>query len=70
MGTFVLPMGSATVAIPAVNRWSDLHAVVVRPARLNIVGNVEDVDELEGEKRLRIKTCRQCPDLLRNLWSA
>ena len=51
MGTFVLPIGSATVAIPAAKRWSDRHAVVVRPARLNIVGNVVDVDELERRKR-------------------
>ena len=46
MGTFVAPIGSATVAMPAAMRWSDRHAVVVRPARLNIVGNVEDVDEI------------------------
>ena len=46
MGTLVAPIGSATVAIPAAMRWSDLHAVVVLPVRLNIVGDVEDVDEL------------------------
>jgi hypothetical protein len=51
MGTLVAPIGSATVAIPAAKRWSDLHAVVVLPVRLNIVGDVEDVDELEGRKR-------------------
>ena len=51
MGTFVAPMGSATVAIPAANRWSDLHACVVLPVRLNIVVDAADVDELEGRKR-------------------
>lgn len=51
MGTFVAPMGSATEAIPAAARWIDLHAFVVLPVRLNIVGDVEDVDELEGRKR-------------------
>lgn len=48
MGTLVAPMGSATEAIPAAIRWSDRHAWVVLPVRLNIV---EDADELEGEKK-------------------
>lgn len=46
MGTLVAPIGSATVAMPAAMRWSDRHAVVVLPARLNIVEDDVDVDEL------------------------
>ena len=38
MGTFVAPMGSAAVAIPAASRWSDRFAALVFVARLNMSG--------------------------------
>ena len=50
MGTLVAPMGSATVAIPAANRWTERHAALVLPARLNIVECADDDGELEGAK--------------------
>ena len=50
MGTFVAPIGSATVAIPAAIRWTAFHACAVLPVRLNIVVDAADVDELEGRK--------------------
>lgn len=50
MGTLVAPIGSATVAMPAANRWAARHACAVLPVRLNIVVDAADVDELEGRK--------------------
>ena len=43
-------MGSAAVAMPAANRFAERHAALVLPARLNIVEDDVDVDELKGVK--------------------
>ena len=50
MGTLVAPMGSATVAMPAANRLAERNTALVLPARLNIVEDDADTDELEGVK--------------------
>lgn len=49
MGTLVLPIGSATVAIPAAIRWRPFQAVCVLPARLNIAAKVVEDDENDEE---------------------
>ena len=51
MGTFVAPMGSAAVAIPAASRWSDRFAALVFVARLNMSGRGEESSERRSQRR-------------------
>ena len=59
MGTFVAPMGSAAVAIPAASRWSDRLAALVFEARLSM--------SLEGVERTTRSTTRRGSSCARQL---
>ena len=48
MGTFVAPMGSAAVAMPAASRWRDRVAVLEEDARLSMAEDVEGVEETKA----------------------
>ena len=48
MGTFVAPMGSAAVAMPAASRWSDRRIAAVLEERLNIVVGDDERQRREG----------------------
>ena len=61
MGTFVAPMGSAAVAIPAASRWSDRFAALVFVARLNMSGGGEVEKTTEPATRRGSSCERQNP---------